>query len=396
MRRILTASLSALVVLLAGAPGASTETEWRPTPGGWASGSLDYVKTVPFEAATGVDAVLHGRYLYTTTWRSFSIYDVRDALSPELLSQTPVPGQLINENPQTNGKILLLSNDVFNQQLDIYDVRDKENPEPIGTYEDPHTNHMWTCVFDCDYAYGARGAILDLSDPTAPELVGNWTEKKLPRAFHAITEVAPGLVLVGSDPMVYLDARKDPADPELLFDLEPKTTRPDRPYLIIGPAATSLPGRAAWPQQGTAQHILVTMETPFSGECDDQSGTLLSYDAEDWDDEEKFDGFELADEYEVTGNGLPSEGSAPLNLFGCSAYGLDVGESYGDTGLIATTWFEHGTRVLRVDDAGRFLDVGGFTAHAGNAVRPLWRNDEVLYVVDAHRGIDILYLNEEG
>ena len=394
MRRMACLVTSAVALTaLVGVP-ASSQEPWRETPGGWASGDLDYVDTIPFEAATGIDAVRHGSYLYTTTWRSFSIYDVSDPLDPELLSQTPVPGQLINENPETNGEILLLSNDTVGLSLDIYDVTDKTAPELIGTFEDTLANHMWTCVFDCRYAYGGRGSILDLADPTQPEVVGLWTDLKRPRGFHAIDEIAPGLVLTGSNPILYLDARDDPENPVLLTELDPKTTRPDRPYVIIGPAAESLPARVAWPLEGEGRHLLVTMETPFSGECDEESGTFLSYDTDGWD-RPGFEGFELMDEYAVTGNGLPSEGSAPVNAFGCGAYGLHVHPSHARNGLVATTWFEHGTRVLRVGADGTFTDAGGFVGLAGNAVRPLWMSDEILYVVDAARGIDILRFRGE-
>ena len=385
------------LLLLATVPmasGAATEEAWEATPGGWVSGDLTYLGTIPFEAGTGIDAVRHGDYLYTTTWRSFSIYDVSDPLAPELLSQTPVPAGLINESPQTDGSILLISNDNVNRTLDIYDVTDKRAPALLAKYTDPANNHMWTCVLDCRYAYGARGSILDLADPSQPTRVGDWTNVRRPTAYHAITEVAPGLVMVGSTPVLYFDARQDPSEPTLLTELKPKTTNPGRPYLVIGPAPTSLPARTAWPLAGESRHLLITMETPFSGECNEHSGTFLSYDTQGWD-QEGFEGFTLADEYAVTGNGLPSDGSAPVNVVGCGAYGLDVHPWYEQNGLAATTWFEHGTRVLRVDAEGRFHEVGGFVGAGGNAVRPLWLTNDILYVVDLQRGIDILRVSSE-
>jgi hypothetical protein len=97
----------------------------------------------------------------------------------------------------------------------------------------------------------------------------------------------------------------------------------------------------------------------------------------------------------MTDNGLPNEGSAPVNFFGCTSYGLDTNPSYQKNGLVGTAWFEHGTRVLRVDADGKISMVAGFLGHGGNAVRPVWRNDEVLYVIDFHRGIDVLYVNDE-
>jgi hypothetical protein len=383
--------------MLAPAGGRATAADaWRLTPGGWASGAIEYVRTIPFDAGTGIDAVLHRKVLYTTSWRSFSIYDVSQPLNPQLLSQTPTPAQLINENPQTNGKILLLSNDNINRTLDIYDVSNKSAPAKIASYADPLRNHIWECVLDCEYAYGATGTILDLSKPADPLMVGDWTEAaKRPIGFHSMEEVAPGLVLTGSNPILLLDARTDPANPTLLAEIEPKTTNPPRPYVVIGGAPTSLPARVAWPSETESRYVLVSMETPFSGECADHSGSFLTYDGKGWDDPE-FPGFTLAGEYRITDNGTPNEGSAPVNFFGCTSYGLDVNPSYEANGLTGTTWFEHGTRVLRVGDDGDLTEVAGFVGHSGNAVRPVWRNDEVLYVIDFYRGIDVLYVNDEA
>jgi hypothetical protein len=137
------------------------------------------------------------------------------------------------------------------------------------------------------------------------------------------------------------------------------------------------------------------METPFSGDCAEHSGSFLTYDGKDWD-EPGFTEFTLVDEYRMSDNGTPNEGSAPINFFGCTSYGLDVNPSYKANGLAGTAWFEHGTRVLRVGDDGKIAEVAGFVGHGGNAVRPVWRTDEVLYVIDFHRGIDVLYVNDEA
>ena len=392
MRRIVIAVVGVMATLIPTTQQASGSDAWRLTPGGWASGAIEYVKTVPFEAGSGIDAVLHGKYLYTTSWRSFSIYDVSQPLDPQLLSQTPTPAQLINENPQTNGKILLLSNDNVGRTLDIYDVRNKSAPAKIGSYSDALRNHIWECVLDCDYVYGATGTILDLSNPTSPAKVGDWTAVKRPRAFHAIEEVAPGVVLTGSNPMLLLDARTDPANPTLLAEFQPKTTKPPKPYLIIGGQPESVPARVAWPSD--SRYVLVSMETPFSGDCGEHSGSFLTYDSQGWN--EPGGGFKLAGEYRMTDNGTPNEGNAPVNFFGCSSYGMDVNPSYGKNGLVGTAWFEHGIRVLDVGDDGKLSEVAGFIGHGGNAGRPVWRNDEVLYSIDFNRGIDVLYVSHDG
>lgn len=388
-RAVALLGLTLLPLAPASAKGADA---WQPTPGGWVSGSLEYVRTVPFDVGTGMDAVLHGKYLYTTSWRSFSIYDVSQPLDPQLVTQVPTPGQLINESPQTNGKILLLSNDSTARTLDIYDITNKASPAKIGSYADTARNHIWACVLDCEYVYGGTGTILDLSKPATPSKVGDWTKAKKPTAFHSIEEVAPGLVLTGSNPVLLLDARTDPANPTLLAEIKTKTTNPPKPYVIIGGQPVSVPARVDWPLETRSRYVLVSMETPFSGDCADHSGSFMTFDSQGWN-QPGFGGFTIADEYRMKDNGLPSDGHAPVNFFGCTSYGLDVNPSYERSGLVGTAWMEHGTRVLRVGADGKISEVGGFLGHGGNATRPVWRNDEVLYVIDFYRGIDVLSLD---
>ena len=393
MRRIFIAIGVVLATLIPVTQPASGADAWRLTPGGWASGEIEYVRTVPFEAGTGIDAILHGKYLYTTSWRSFSIYDVSQPLDPQLLSLTPTPAQLINENPQTNGKILLLSNDNVGRTLDVYDVTNKAAPAKLGSYADALRNHIWECVLDCDYVYGATGTILNLSNPASPTKVGDWTTAKRPTAFHAIEEISPGLVLTGSNPILLLDARTDPANPTLLATISPKTTKPPKPYVILGGQPESVPARVAWPSD--SRYVLVSMETPFSGDCAEHSGSFLTFDTQGWN-EPGFGGFKVAGEYRMTDNGTPNEGNAPVNVFGCTSYGMDVNPSYEQSGLVGTAWFEHGIRVLDVGDDGKLSEVAGFIGHGANAGRPVWRNDEVLYSIDFNRGIDVLYVGSDG
>ena len=75
---------------------------------------------------------------------------------------------------------------------------------------------------DCSYAYGSEGQIVDLRRPSHPKLVGDWAKAAQKQAhikflnFHDVTEVRPGLVLTASQPIVLLDARRDPVHPKVL------------------------------------------------------------------------------------------------------------------------------------------------------------------------------------
>ena len=378
---------------------------WGPTPGGWVSGAVDHELTLPVEAGGAADAVLHDDLLYITSYDSFSILDVSDPLLPEPLATVPLGPSLWNERPQTNGEILLVSRDVQylppTEQargggvLEIWDVSDPRLPTPLATYEselvgdfDTHRDHIWTCVLDCAYAYGAGGTILDLREPANPTKVADWRHVAPVEATHHVAEVDPGIVLTGSVPMHVLDAT-DPASPTRLVTTDPQVWA--LPPIAVGPRVrntTALVARADWPDAVNGRLSVVTLETPFLGNCTADAGDVRTYVTTGWRGTGTFD---LADTYQIVGNGTYRDGAPPANAFGCSAYGLDVHPNFGQAGgPAAVTFFEHGLRVLHVDATGHITEVGGFIPTAGNSSTPVWITDEILYVIDIHRGIDIL------
>jgi hypothetical protein len=405
MRRITAVLISGL--LLAGLPAGALD-EWQPTAAGWISGAIEHVDTVALEAGTAIDAVRHGDHLYVTAFRSFSVYDVSDPTDPQHLHTEPLVVGVFNEEPQTNGAILLLSRDtrwlpppgmvpgvdgwaagLGGAVLDIYDVTDPADPQLLAQHHSEGVDHLWTCVLDCAYAYSATGTILDLRDPVNPTQVGDWSRAAPYRGWHHIAEVAPGIVLTGSLPLHLLDATEDPAAPTLLASTEPATTNPDT---VMG-MEESLPARVAWPGATENRFAVASMETPFKGECSQESGDVQTFDTTGWQGTETF---ELVDRYQISENGLFVDGRPPANTFGCSAYGMDVHPGFAHAGgLVGVTFFEHGLRVLDVDHRGMIREIAGFLPHAGNSVRPLWVSEDVVYVVDLHRGIDILRVSAD-
>src|SRR5918995_4187699 len=60
-----------------------------PSAGGLASDNVEWVSYVPFDVGTASGAKIIGKFMYVTSWRNFSIYDVSDPLDPQLVSTTP-------------------------------------------------------------------------------------------------------------------------------------------------------------------------------------------------------------------------------------------------------------------------------------------------------------------
>lgn len=339
-----------------------------PGPGYFASDNVEFVGHVPFNNDSAGGALV-GKYFYVTSSRALNIYDISNPVAPELVGILPLlqDPYFSEEDPDTNGNILLVG---AGGTLNVIDVEDKTNPQIIGTLDgaDAHTT---TCVLDCTWAYNSDGTIVDLRKPTAPQVAGNWTDGMPVQSSHDVTEVAPGLIVTSSNPILYLDARDDPAEPKLIASSE------------------SLEGRYIhsnmWPHETKDRFLLAGGESG-AGTCDTEGedGTFMTFDATKW---RKTHTFTMVDEY-VMGTGLPTDGRMPAVLF-CGHW-FDTNPTYRNGGLVAMAWYENGTHFFDVSAKGKIEKVGYFLPVAGSTSAEYWVTKDLLYTVDYNRGIDII------
>lgn len=353
---------AATVLIVAAAPVTSA----GPTLGGFASDNVEFVKHIPINTDSSGGRIV-GKHFYTTTQRGLMIYDISEPTDPQLLSLEPLPQepQFAEEDLDTNGEIALVGT---LGTLFVIDVEDKTNPEVIGEL-DGADEHTISCLLDCTYAYGSGGAIVDLRDPAKPKLVGDWGKGMPGQDGHDVTEVAPGLVVTSTQPIMFLDALKDPVKPKLLALGSNKDGR-----FIHG---------NLWPRRGKDKFLLVGGET-FGPTCDESDGAFMTWDATKW---RKTRTFTMIDEYRVS-NGLQTEGNSPYNQF--CAHWFQTHPTYRNGGLVAMGWYEHGVRFLDVSSKGQIKEIGYFLPYAGTTSAVYWVTDEILYTVDYTRGIDIL------
>lgn len=364
MRRAL--ALALLAALLPAAPSSG-----GPGPGYFASDNVTYVGTFPLNTDSAGAKILDG-YMYLTTARGLMIYSLEDPESPELLSFLPLPQQpqFSEEDPDGNGKILLVGGLDAAAPLYVIDVEDKSNPSILAEV-DGANEHTITCVLGCTWAYGSGGVIVDLRDPAAPKIAGNWAEgTPSPGGGHDVTEVAPGLVVTSTNPVMLLDARKDPAKPSVIA----LGKHADQRFIHSN----------LWPRRGRDRFLLVGGETggPFCGEQD--AGAFMTWDTKGW---RRTRTFTMVDEYRVT-DGLPTDGNAVVHTF-CTHW-FDTRPGYRNGGVVAMAWYEHGTRLLEVSRKGQISEAGYFLPAGGSTSAAYWITDEILYSVDYQRGLDIL------
>jgi hypothetical protein len=354
-----------------------------PTPGPAyiATDNVEWVANIPLNTDSA-GARLLGKQLFVTDDRGLTIWDVEDPAFPKPLSYTPAPqgAYYVEEDVDTNGKILLLGtfSDLTDglggplNKLQVYDVSNRTAPKLIG--ELPGANsHTVTCVLDCTYAYNSNGRIIDLTDPTKPKFTGTrWDAAANSKGGHDLTEVAPGLVVTSSRPILYLDAREDPAKPKVIGTGTPGDNR-----LVHG---------NLWPQNGKDKYLLVGGES--GGNCNTKdAGAFMTF-THSRDEVTGQTTFRMVDEFRL-GTGLPTDGNSPYDQY--CAHWFSTHPDYADGGLVAAGWYEHGTRFLNVDHkTGQISEAGWFYPVGGSTSAAYWIDDQYLYVVDYQRGIDIL------
>ncbi len=376
MKRIIVVTALVAFALSSLSVSAAARSLEAPSPGGISSDNVEWVKHIPFSAPSGSGGRLVGRYFYALDSTKLTIYDTKDPLNPVPVGflENPHEPVFTREDVDTNGRILLMPNLALAPgPLEIVDVEDKTNPTIIASVPNM-SNHTFTCVLDCKYAYGSEGFIIDLTDPTNP-IVGEkkWGDGKAGgNNAHDVTEVAPGIVLTATPQIMLLDARKDPMNPKLLA----VGMTPDQRFQHT----------AAWPRMGRDRWILMAGETNFKPRCSDNGGAFMTFDSKNW---QKTGTFELIDEYRVS-NGTYADGSPVANALGCSSHWHEPRPGFRNGGIVAAAFFEHGTRFLDVKQDGSIEEAGWFIPHGGSTGAVYWRTKNILYATDYSRGIDIL------
>ena len=357
------ATLLAALALLA--PAAAD----AQTPGQGFASNAELVKNFAIGPSSG--GRLLGDHFYITTGRTLYIYDVKDAENPVQIGSVAVPDpdpaaqRAPEEDPDTNGKILLAT---YSGQLIVFDVSDKAAPKVLSTLADIE-NHTITCVLDCTWAYGSEGDVIDLRDPKNPKLAGSWFETADIGGSHDVTEVARGIIATSSQPITLLDARDNPAAPKKLASAEP----PGFTHAIL------------WPHAMQDRIMLVGGET-LGPQCEEsKDATFQTWDTAGW---RQSGTFKLVDEYTMVSGTPLTTGTTPGVTF-CTHW-FDPNATYRDGGLVGISWYENGTRFLKIGLDGSIEEIGYFIPMGTRSSAVYFRNDRIAYIADYYRGFDVV------
>ena len=362
-----------------------------PSAGGISSDNLEWVNFVPFDQATSTGATIQGKWMYLTSWKNISIYDISDPLNPKQTAILPVGFMFENEQVSVspNGSFILFSEELPQSILRVYSVEDKTNIVELAQVPGSG-DHTSSCILKCKYAYGSDGSITDLRDPGNPKVIAqsgdqnDWHKKiGLLGGAHDVREYKNGFVVVSpldETPWI-VDVRK-PANPKVVARGDgPKGWQGERGYLWHS---------GEWPNAGKDRWILMqgedVLNPPSRTQCEENQGSFSTFDAKKASKGtlKLTDTFTLEDGTYIDGNPAISP------AYGCSAHWFTTHPTYKNGGLVAIAWYEHGTRLLDVDSKGKISEVGYFLPFLGGAAAAYWVNKEILYSVDYNRGIDIL------
>jgi len=376
MRRIVALLAGLMLLAFSQLTQASTlglPSKAQPSAGGWTSGNIEWVKNLLI-SQDGVGGRVVGNYFYANDQNKIMIFDIKDPLNPVLTDSYLLPQEweLSREDLDTNGEILVMPN---LGKLYVFDVEDKTNITLLGTA--PGGQHTQSCVLDCKFAYGSDGNIHDLRNPSKPKLLDRkWGEGLPTGGGHDVEEVAPGLVLTATQPIMLLDVRKDPTRPKLLAT----GSNADGRFIHSG----------RWANNAKDKFLLMGGEKNLTPTCreDPSRGAVMTWDASKW---RKTGKFEMIDQYYAK-NGTYMDGNPPANpgIGGCSSHWLEPQPKFKNGGLVAAAFFGHGVRLFDISSAGKIKEAGYFIPYGSEAGAVYWVTNEIMYVLDYNRGIDVL------
>jgi hypothetical protein len=396
---VLRALLCALMILCVAAPAASG----RVGPDYVSSDNIELVNRIK-TVGDGVGGRIVGNYLYVTSTKSLSIFDIAtDPENPTLVGQMQIDVEWENEEVPTNGKLLGMSAEIGCKDplgvlegsprppttgswhcINLYDVSDKNNVRFIKSV-DGAGNHTSACVLDCSYMWGDNGPITDTRDPKNAKIVGNWLQaSKANTSCHAVREIADGIVFGACQPIVVLSVRPEHGGSPLKPVVIARASNEDDRFIHSN----------RWPRQGKDRFALVGGEQNATGTCDDQVSAFMVWDATpalNPDGSFKMGGtMRMLDEVRPR-NGTYADGNSPYNVLGCSVHWFTEHPEFRNGGAVALAEYENGTRLLQVTPAGKIVEQGYFLPMGGSTSAPHFHpNGKVIYAIDYTRGVDVL------
>ncbi|MDX1660028.1 MAG: hypothetical protein R3343_14515, partial [Nitriliruptorales bacterium] len=101
--------------------------------------------------------------------------------------------------------------------------------------------------------------------------------------------------------------------------------------------------------------------------------------------------FTKLDEFDAGGRGIFLDGQAPGHLLYC-AHWFEVNPQFDGAGKMVVSYYDRGTRFVEVATDGTMTEIGWITPAEGYSGSAQWISDEVVYIMDYRRGMEVIKL----
>lgn len=103
--------------------------------------------------------------------------------------------------------------------------------------------------------------------------------------------------------------------------------------------------------------------------------------------------FKKLEEWRVAGRGAYADGNAPGHTLYCGHW-FDPHPDWKNGGIVAIGHYDWGTRFLDISSKGEIEEIGYFQPIAGYTSSAEWISDDIVYVHDYRRGLEVLRFTE--
>jgi hypothetical protein len=403
MRRF--ALLAALIALVAafvpnGQAASKVATVFLdPGPGGFTSGNVTYVASIPTGAGVSarVVTVKGQRRLYLSSAHSLTIYDISDPSLPIPLGALPIYNWE-NEDiaVSKDGATTILTEFESALYLHVIDTSNPTTPILKGSVVLDGSHTAECADVHCNYLFASNGKTYDISDRTNPHALPQakwWSTLIHAKGAHALHQDAAGYWIADETPIVMFRAN-NPLHPQRITSGDITLNTAYQHNNVRPGAALYRPRKKGDNSKALrpGELLMTEGETNFSPQCNGGSGAFSTWSMVNFDK-----GAPLRQMHVLRPvNGNYTNGDPAINALGCSGHWFSVREDhrgrYAGNYLTANAWYEHGTRFLAVNKrTGTIKQVGFFQPVRGSASSAYWiTGTDYVYVVDYQRGVDIL------